>query len=103
MTEAAIAERADRRGRAGRSARRDGGSKPHGVPYIVRNIPPYDLLSEENLQKIERTADRILAEIGIEFRDDPEAIEHWKRAGADVGGVRVKFEPGMLREIVASA
>ncbi|MGY5812289.1 trimethylamine methyltransferase family protein [Rhizobium sp. LEGMi198b] len=103
MTEAAIDEKAGRRGRSGRSARRDGGSKPHGVPYVVRNIPTYDILSEENLQKIERTADRILAEIGIEFRDDPAAIDHWKRAGADVDGVRVKFEPGMLREIVASA
>jgi trimethylamine--corrinoid protein Co-methyltransferase len=42
-----------------------------GVPYIVRNIPTYDILSEENLVRIEKTADRILAEIGIEFRDDP--------------------------------
>src|SRR5690606_23599181 len=61
-----------------------------------------DVLSEENLQKIERTADRILAEIGIEFRDDPVAIDHWKRAGAKVDGLLVRFEPGMLREIVAS-
>ncbi|MEF0941368.1 trimethylamine methyltransferase family protein [Rhizobium sp. BR 362] len=102
MTEAAIEERVDRRGRSGRSARRDGAEKLH-VPYIVRNIPAYDILSEENLQKIERTADRILAEIGIEFRDDPAAVEHWKKAGAKVDGVRVRFEPGMLREIVSSA
>ena len=73
------------------------------MPYIVRNIPTYDILSEENLQKIERTADRILAEVGIEFRDDPSAVDHWKRAGAKVDGVLVRFEPGMLREIVSSA
>ncbi|MFX8864343.1 trimethylamine methyltransferase family protein, partial [Acinetobacter baumannii] len=76
---------------------------PLGVPYIVRGIPTYDVLSEENLQKVERAADRILAEVGIEFRDDPAVLDHWKRAGAKVEGVLVRFEPGMLREIVSSA
>ena len=86
-----------------RGNRRVSGAKPVGVPYIARNIPTYDILSEENLLKIEATADRILAEVGIEFRDDPAAIEHWKRAGAKVEGLKVTFEPGMLREICASA
>nr|WP_316652751.1 trimethylamine methyltransferase family protein [uncultured Gellertiella sp.] len=86
-----------------RGARRAGHPKPAGVPYIIRNIPTYDILSEENLQKIEATADRILAEIGIEFRDDPVAIDHWKRAGATVTGLNVRFEPGLLKEVVASA
>ncbi len=95
-----------RRERAGRSARRDQrahGTQGHGRPYILRNIPTYDILSEENLVRIEQTADRILSEIGIEFRDDPVALDHWRRAGADIDGVRVRFEPGMLREILKSA
>ncbi len=91
-----------RRRARGVRARREDATKRLGVPYIIRNIPTLDVLSEENLQKIERTADRILAEIGIEFRDDPVAIDHWKRAGAKVDGLLVRFEPGMLREIVAS-
>src|SRR5690606_16238409 len=70
---------------------------------IVRNIPTYDVLSEENLVRIEETADRILAEIGIEFRDDPAALDLWKRAGAKIDGVLVRFEPGMLREILKTA
>ena len=70
-----------------------------GRPYIIRNVPTYDVLSEENLIRIERAADRILAETGIEFRDDPVALEHWKRAGAEVDGVLVRFPPGMLREV----
>ena len=74
-----------------------------GRPYIVRNIPTYDVLSEENLLRIEAAADRVLAETGIEFRDDPVALEHWQRAGAKVDGLLVKFEPGMLREILKSA
>jgi trimethylamine--corrinoid protein Co-methyltransferase len=86
-----------------RGKRRDPSAKPQGVPYIVRGIPTYDILGEEALQRIERTGDRILAEIGIEFRDDPAAIDLWKKAGADVQGVLVKFEPGMLREILKSA
>jgi trimethylamine--corrinoid protein Co-methyltransferase len=91
------------RARRERGKRRDSGAKPIGVPYIIRNIPTYDILGEESLQKIEATADRILAEIGIEFRDDPEALELWRKAGARIDGVLVRFEKGMLREILSSA
>ena len=91
------------RARRERGKRRDPGAKPIGVPYIIRNIPTYDILGEESLQKIEATADRILAEIGIEFRDDPEALELWRKAGARIDGVLVRFERGMLREILSSA
>ena len=94
-------ERGGRRWRGASCART--GRQGHGRPYIVRNIPTYDILSEENLLRIEETADRILAEIGIEFRDDPVALDHWRRAGAKVDGVLVKFEPGMLREILKTA
>lgn len=90
----------------GRDGRRAGqGNRPlnRTTPYIMRNIPPYDVLGEESLIRIEDTADRILAEIGIEFRDDSVALEHWKSAGASVDGLLVKFEPGMLREILKSA
>lgn len=90
-------------GRLARREQRSHGSQGLGRPFIVRNIPTYDILSEENLARIELTADRILAEIGIEFRDDPVALQHWRRAGASVDGVSVKFEPGMLREILKSA
>ena len=110
MSEPVQAEKASiaapRRERGGRMARREarsGGPTAVGRPYIVRNIPPYDVMGEENLVRIEKTADRILAEVGIAFRDDPVAIDHWKRAGADVKDDLVKFEPGMLREILKSA
>lgn len=94
------ATRSGRQARQAQRAQRGGGM---GRPYIMRNIPTYDVMSEENLLRIEATADRILAEVGIEFRDDPVAIEHWKRAGADVQDLLVKFPPGMLREILKSA
>lgn len=86
-----------------RSERGTGATRGVHVPYITRGIPTYDVMGEENLLKIEAAADRILAETGLEFRDDPEALDLWRRAGAKVDGVSVKFEPGMLREIVRTA
>jgi trimethylamine---corrinoid protein Co-methyltransferase len=90
-------------GSASRRDQRKGGPAGVGRPYIVRGIPTYDVLSEEGLRRIEATAERILAEIGIEFRDDPAALEHWRRAGAEVQGVLVRFPPGMLDEVLADA
>ena len=71
-------------------------------PYITRKIPPYEIASEESLIAIEHAADRILAETGMEIRDDEVALELFRKAGAQIDGVNVKFEPGMLREILKS-
>ena len=98
-----MTEHKPRSGRQARHVQRAQKGGGMGQPYIIRNIPTYDILSEENLIKIEVAADRILAEIGIEFRDDPVALEHWRRAGANVQGPLVKFPPGLLREILRSA
>src|SRR3979490_75355 len=70
------------------------------VPYITRKIPYYEVLDEEGLALMERNADTILEEIGIDFRDDPEALEIWKAAGADVQGERVHFARGMCRSLI---
>ena len=94
---------AKRSGRQARQAERSKKGTGLGRPFIMRNIPTYDVLSEENLVKIERAADRVLAETGIEFRDDPDSLQMWRKAGAKVDGLLVKFEPGMLREILKSA
>jgi trimethylamine--corrinoid protein Co-methyltransferase len=92
--------RAGRQARQAERATRGGGI---GRPYIVRNIPTYDVLSEENLLRIEAAADRILSETGIDFRDDPASLDLWRKAGAQVDGIRVRFEPGMLREVLRTA
>jgi trimethylamine--corrinoid protein Co-methyltransferase len=70
------------------------------VPYITRNIPYYEVLGEEGLALMEYNADTILEEIGLDFRDDPECLELWKAAGADVQGERVRFPRGMCRALV---
>jgi trimethylamine--corrinoid protein Co-methyltransferase len=70
------------------------------IPYITRKIPYYEVLSAEGLELLERNADTILEEIGIDFRDDAEALELLRAAGADVRGERVHFPRGMCRSIV---
>ncbi|MGE4611828.1 MAG: trimethylamine methyltransferase family protein [Paracoccaceae bacterium] len=72
-------------------------------PYIQRKLPFYDPLCEEDLIKLEGQVDWLLENIGIEYRDDPEALKIWKRAGADVQGTRVKTDAQMIRELCAKA
>jgi trimethylamine--corrinoid protein Co-methyltransferase len=85
------------------------GQNPHlEVPYITRGIPTYDLLDDEALTRIEATAERILSEIGIEFREDPEAVRLFREAGGTVTDLgsdawNIRFEPGMIREILKTA
>src|SRR5262245_19867247 len=70
------------------------------IPYITRKIPLYEVLGEEGLALIEHNADTILEEIGIEFREDPEALEIWKTAGARVEGERVRMPRGLCRRLI---
>ncbi len=101
MTDAATA----RGRRRGREARREARQSQQAVTqaYISRNFPLTEILNEEGLEIIEANAETILQEIGIEFRDDPEALEIWKNAGADVDGVRVRLPKGMARELIKTA
>ncbi|MEE9322338.1 MAG: trimethylamine methyltransferase family protein [Granulosicoccus sp.] len=99
------------RRRTRRSRSRKTPSRPNEhleVPFITRNIPTYDLLSEESLVTIEQAADTILADIGIEFRDDPETVRLFEAAGGRVrklndNASNITFEPGMIRQILATA
>ena len=68
--------------------------------FIERKIPWFEVLDEEGLQLIEANADTVLEEIGIEFRDFPEALVLFKDAGADIDGERVRFPRGLCRSIV---
>ena len=70
------------------------------VPYITRKIPVYEMLGEEGLALIERNCDTILEEVGIDFRDDAEALDLFRKAGCDVKGERVHFPRGLARKIV---
>jgi trimethylamine--corrinoid protein Co-methyltransferase len=104
MTADVTAPTAGRRGR-GSSARRElrQHAKPKQLPAIVRRIPLTEILNEEGLQIIEHNAETILEEIGIEFRDDEEALRLFRGAGCDVQGTRVHFPRGLARKLCATA
>lgn len=89
--------------RAGSRERRDAKARITGPAYIRRAIPPYAVMDEENLLKIEATAERILVEIGIDVRDDPECLALFRQAGAQVDGLRVRLQPGQVRELLRTA
>ena len=84
---------------AKRRSRAQSGSG-EAVPYIQRKVPVYEVLEEEGLAVIEENAEIILEEIGIDFRDDADALALWKDAGADIDGERVRFPRGMCRTII---
>ncbi|HBD22802.1 MAG TPA: trimethylamine methyltransferase [Oceanospirillaceae bacterium] len=94
--------RARRRSGGGRAARQQSRANqtPTAPAYITRKLQPFTVLDDASLAQIEANADTILAEGGIEFRDDPEALEIFRQAGATVEGQLVKFPRGMCREII---
>ena len=100
-----MGEQAIKSVRRGRSARRTERAEASAVtqPYISRQIPLTELCSEEGLELLERNADIILQETGIEFRDDAEVLNIWREAGAQVDGERVRFPKGLLRQLLKTA
>jgi len=99
LVESPRRERGTRQRRRERSER----SSLAGPAYLTRRIPTYALLQEEELQRIEAAADRILAEIGMDIRGDAEALELFRRAGAQIEGERIRFEPGLVQDLCRSA
>ncbi|MBM1631975.1 trimethylamine methyltransferase family protein [Sulfitobacter mediterraneus] len=71
--------------------------------YIERNIPNFEVLTEEALEIIEQNADTILEEVGVNFLDNPAALQRWRDAGADVDGERVRIPRGLARKLCATA
>ncbi|MFT5346280.1 MAG: trimethylamine--corrinoid protein Co-methyltransferase [Sulfitobacter sp.] len=71
--------------------------------YIERKIPNYEILNEEAIEIIEYNADTVLEEIGVNFVDNPKALERWRAAGADVSGERVRIPRGLARKLCATA
>ncbi len=71
--------------------------------YIERNIPNFEVLTEEALEIIETNAEIILEEVGVNFPDNPPALARWRDAGADVDGERVRIPRGLARKLCATA
>jgi trimethylamine--corrinoid protein Co-methyltransferase len=103
VTSAATTRSARRRAsRASRRAKAE--SAALQTPSLIkRKIPIYELLSEEELVKLEIQANWILSEIGIEIRGDSVALALFKQAGASVVGERIHFDRGHVRSLCQTA
>ena len=69
---------------------------------FVNTMPPYEILSDEAMDTLDRGWKRIVTEIGIEF-DDGDALEIFRHAGQQVEGSVVKLDPDFVLEQVALA
>ncbi len=93
---------------ARRAARTNQVTPPAG--YIRRKIKTYEPFSDDQLELIEHNAETVLQETGIDFYEDPEAVQMWKEAGADVKHSdidakrsRVRFPKGLVRALIKTA
>ncbi len=102
MAEAATRRRGRGGGGAARRAERTAVSV-ETAKYIERNIPLYEVLDEEALEIIETNAETILEEIGVNFVENPAALDRWREAGADVQGERVRIPRGLARKLCSTA
>ncbi len=101
-----MAEPARRRSRGGGGAARRAERTAVSIEtakYIERNIPNFEVLSVEALDIIEHNAETVLEEIGVNFVDNPAALQRWRDAGADVQGERVRLPRGLARKLCATA
>ncbi len=87
-------------GRAARQAMRVSGHIEQ-QPFLTRRLKPVEVMCDEGLEIIEHNADTILEKVGIEIVDYPKAVEVFRGAGAEVDGTRVRFPPGLCRELVS--
>lgn len=90
-----------RGGRANRQTQRRAPGL-RALPQIDREIPAYELLAGEALDRIHEASLAILRDPGIDFRDD-EAVAIWNEAGAEVSGHRVRIDPDLLMSLIAKA
>jgi len=101
-----MSARPARRGRGGGGAARRAERTAISVEtarFIERNIPNFEILTEEALEIIEYNADTVLEEIGVNFVDNPAALDRWREAGADVTGERVRIPRRLARNLCATA
>lgn len=97
--------RRSRREGGGRRATGAGGRNPVSqLPRrkLKRLFPAMQIVSADELEAIHHASLKVLSEIGMDFTL-PEARDMLKQAGAKVDGDRVRFDPAMVEELIASA
>jgi trimethylamine---corrinoid protein Co-methyltransferase len=96
------------RRRGGRDGgRRAAGGGAQSIPQlprrkVTRAFPPMTIVSADEIEAIHRASLKVLAEIGMDFTL-PVARDMLKKAGADVQGERVRFDPALVEELISTA
>lgn len=94
-----------RRARASRS-RNDATPSAVPSPHIRRTLPFFDVLDAEQLEKLDAQVDWLLEDVGLAFRDDPEALRVWRDAGIEPGGEYgdlIRADASWIRQLCAQA
>jgi trimethylamine--corrinoid protein Co-methyltransferase len=102
MSDAPTKRRSRSGGGAARRAERTA-VKIETAKYIERNIPNFEVLDEAALEIIETNAETVLAEIGVNFVNNPGALQLWRDAGAEIEGERVRIPRGLARKLCQTA
>jgi len=80
-----------------------GGSIPQlPTRKLRRPFPPTNIVSADELESIHIASLKVLAEIGMDFMH-PDARAILKKAGAQIDGERVRFDPAMIEEAMSHA
>ena len=75
-------------------------------PYIQRKLPFFDVLTEEEMLRIDDQVDWMIENIGVAFRDDPAALDVWRKAGITPTGAHndlIKADAKWIRSLCANA
>ncbi|WP_395172727.1 trimethylamine methyltransferase family protein [Roseibium alexandrii] len=91
-----------RRARASRNRETNDAGIP-ASPHVRRQVPFFDILVDDQVEKLEAQVDWVLQDVGVAFRDDPEAVELWRAEGATVDGDIVRAPADWIRSLCAKA
>ena len=83
-----------------RSARERGASS-HAIaaPNVVRKLAYFDPLIESQIEELEAQVDWLIENVGIDFREDPVALDIWRKAGIEPDGCRIRADAQMIRAL----
>jgi len=68
---------------------------------LENRLPPLELMTPEQIERIHEASLAILEEVGIEFRD-PVALQQWRDAGAEVEDQRVRADRALVMSLIKS-
>jgi len=72
-------------------------------PYIRRALPFFELLNDEQVERLEAQVDWIIQDVGIAFRDDPVALDLWCKTDAKIDGDIIRASADWIRSLCKTA